>query len=61
MKKLFTLFFVFQALFLNSQAGTSVMSGGAQQAMIDFGNKTYRKSQPLNAVSYTHLTLPTTD
>jgi hypothetical protein len=48
MKKLFTLFFVFQALFLNSQAGTSVMSGGAQQAMIDFGNKTYRKSQPLN-------------
>ena len=27
---------------------------------LDFGNKSERRSQPISAVSYTHLTLPTT-
>ena len=48
MKKLFSLLFILSTSYLSAQGGTSVISGGAQQAMIDFGNKSFRKAQPLN-------------
>jgi hypothetical protein len=48
MKKFFSFIFILFISFLNAQGGTNVMSGSAQQAMLDFGNKSYRKAQPLN-------------
>ena len=48
MKLLFKLFLIFNVLFLNAQGGTSVLSGNAQQALIDFGNSSKRSPQPLN-------------
>ncbi len=48
MKQFYTLFFILQALFINAQAGTTVISGNAQQALIDFGNRSPRNAQPLN-------------
>ena len=48
MKLLFKLFLIFNVLFLNAQGGTSVLSGNAQQALIDFGNTSKRSPQPLN-------------
>ena len=48
MKKSLYLFFILFTSYLSAQGGTSVISGGAQQAMIDFGNKSFRKTQPLN-------------
>jgi hypothetical protein len=48
MKQFYTLFFIFQALFINAQGGTSVITGSAQQALIDFGNTSTRSPQPLN-------------
>ena len=47
MKKFFSFFFILFISFLNAQ-GLGVMTDGAQQAMIDFGNKSFRKAQPLN-------------
>ena len=48
MKLLLNLFLIFNVLFLNAQGGTSVLSGNAQQALIDFGNTSKRSPQPLN-------------
>ena len=48
MKKFFSFIFILFISFLNAQGGTNVMSGSAQEAMLDFGNKSYRKAQPLN-------------
>jgi hypothetical protein len=48
MKKFFSFIFILFISFLNAQGGTNVMSGSAQQAMLDFGNKSFRKAQPLN-------------
>ena len=48
MKKYFSFFFILFISFLNAQSGQGVMTDGAQQAMLDFGNKSFRKAQPLN-------------
>ena len=48
MKLLLNLFLISNVLFLNAQGGTSVLSGNAQQALIDFGNTSKRSPQPLN-------------
>lgn len=48
MKQFYTLFFIFQATFIHAQGGTNVISGSAQQALIDFGNTTTRAPQPLS-------------
>ena len=48
MKKYLSLLSILFISHLNAQSGTNVISGAAQQAMLDFGNKSYRKAQPLN-------------
>ena len=48
MKKYLSLLSILFISYLSAQSGTNVISGAAQQAMLDFGNKSYRKAQPLN-------------
>ena len=48
MKKYLSLLSILFISHLSAQSGTNVISGAAQQAMLDFGNKSYRKAQPLN-------------
>ena len=48
MKKYLSLLSILFISYLSAQSGTNVMSGAAQQAMLDFGNKSYKKAQPLN-------------
>ena len=48
MKKYISFLSILFISYLSAQGGTNVMSGSAQQAMLDFGNKSYKKAQPIN-------------
>ena len=48
MKKYLSFLSILFISYLSAQGGTNVMSGSAQQAMLDFGNKSYKKAQPIN-------------
>ena len=48
MKKYLSLLSILFISYLSAQSGTNVISGAAQQAMLDFGNKSYKKAQPIN-------------